>query len=222
MIGALVGAGASLLGGLFGGSSAKKAAQAQADAMREAARMQQEMYYQTRDDLSPWRHLGSDAVEAIGGELGLVPGLASNFQTTPGYQFQVQEGERGVVNNLAALGMRDSGAALKELEKFRQGLAAQEYGNYFARLMGLSGAGQNAAAQTGSLGAQAAAGAGMHTANAGSALGAGVMGSTNMLLGGLGGAANFFGQMQGAGGSPYGSSYFPPAPVTTTPGVGLY
>jgi hypothetical protein len=39
MLPALIGAGASLLGGLFGGNSAKKAAQAQADATLEAARI---------------------------------------------------------------------------------------------------------------------------------------------------------------------------------------
>lgn len=64
------------------------------------------------------------------------------FQQTPGYQFQVEEGEKGVINNLSALGMKNSGAALKALTRFRTGIASQEYNNYLNRLQGAAGMGQ--------------------------------------------------------------------------------
>ena len=56
-----------------------------------------------------------------------------NFEASPGYGFRVNEGEKGVQNYLSANKMRLSGSALKAMERFRQGTASDEYGNFFNR-----------------------------------------------------------------------------------------
>jgi len=56
-----------------------------------------------------------------------------NFQADPGYQFRMNEGMRGVNNNMSAQGMSLSGATMKALQKYGQGMASQEYGNAYDR-----------------------------------------------------------------------------------------
>lgn len=139
---------------------------------------------------------------------------ALGFQETPGYQFQVQQGERGVLNSLAALGMKNSGKALKSLETFRQGLANQEYGNYLNRLAGMAGMGQSQANQTNSLMANAATNVGNNIQQAGAARASGYVGSANAWGQGLNQVGNALGQMS------YNS--FPSAPNSLSFGRGLY
>lgn len=210
MIGALIGAGVSLLGGLFGSNAAKKASEAQAEAMREATALQREMFYTTRQDMMPWLKQGEKALYGYMGELGYGPSdFQSKFTETPAYQFQVEQGERGVLNNLSALGMKDSGAALKSLERFRQGLAAQEYGNYLNRLAGVANVGQTQSSALAGIGSQYAQGMANTIAGEGAARASGYVGSANALIQGMNSAANFLGQAFG--------NRFPPAP-----GAGLY
>lgn len=214
MIGALLGAGASLLGGLFGGNSAKKAAEAQAKAQREATALQKHMFETTRKDMMPWLTQGATALNAYMGELGFGDSnFSSQFEQTPAYQFQVEQGEQGVRNNLSALGMRDSGAALKSLERFRQGLASQEYGNYLSRLGGAAGMGQTQSQSLASVGNQYSQGISNSIANEGAARASGYIGAGNAMMQGLGGAANFLGQAFGS------RNQFPAAPQNFLPGA---
>lgn len=101
------------------------------------------------------------------------------FQETPGYRFAVEQGERGVTNNLAALGMKNSGAALKKLTEFRTGLANQEYGNYLNRLAAMAGMGQTQTNTTNSLTQTAAGNIGNTLQDAGAARASGYIGSAN-------------------------------------------
>jgi len=78
-----------------------------------------------------------------------------DFEQMPGYQFRVGEGEKGVSNYMRRLGMSRSGRGMKEMERFRQGTASEEIGNYMNRLFGLSGMGQG--------GVRTSAGAGLTT-----------------------------------------------------------
>jgi hypothetical protein len=66
------------------------------------------------------------------------------FQETPGYQFQMDEGQKAIERAAAARGLRLSSGTLKEADRYSQGLASQEYGNYYNRLAGLAGVGQSA------------------------------------------------------------------------------
>ncbi|VAX07957.1 hypothetical protein MNBD_ALPHA03-1278 [hydrothermal vent metagenome] len=72
---------------------------------------------------------------AQGGQSPFMPSKfkVGDFKASPGYGFRVNEGEKGVQNYLSANKMRLSGAGLKAMEKYRQGTASDEYGNFFNR-----------------------------------------------------------------------------------------
>lgn len=77
-----------------------------------------------------------DAVQF--GDYGQAPNMDaffSNFQADPGYQFRLNEGLRGVNAASAARGKLRSGDAAKALQERGDGLASQEYGNWFQRQM---------------------------------------------------------------------------------------
>lgn len=82
----------------------------------------------------------------------------SAFTDSPDYQFALQEGNRSVNQGLAARGMSNSGAAMKELTRYGQGMASQQLGNYTNRLASLAGIGQTATQATNMAGMQAARG----------------------------------------------------------------
>lgn len=91
------------------------------------------------------------------------------FETDPGYQFRMEEGQTGVNNKMAASGNLLSGAAMKALTRFNQDYASNELGNAYgrysndrqsfygansdeySRLSGVQGAGQNAINSTNGL-----------------------------------------------------------------------
>ena len=74
-----------------------------------------------------------------------------NFQSSPGQDWLREQGERGVTRNAGALGGLGGGNVMKELSRFNQGLASQDFGNQFNRLGSLSGQGLTAATNIGSL-----------------------------------------------------------------------
>lgn len=147
---AAIGGAASLASGAMQAKAAEKAANAQENAANQSVALQKEMFDTTRQDSMPWLDAGKTALTSYMGELGLsdearAGTFKSAFETTPGYEFQVSEGQKGVVNSLGALGMKNSGAALKALTRFREGLASTEYNNYLTRLAGVAGGGQTQA-----------------------------------------------------------------------------
>lgn len=73
------------------------------------------------------------------------------FQTSPGYQFRIDQAQKAIQNSQAARGNLLSGGALKELSQMNQGLAAGEYTNYIDQLMRMAGSGQQAAGQQASI-----------------------------------------------------------------------
>lgn len=134
-------AGGSILGGVLGKSSAKKAANAQVKLGEQALALQKQMYDQSRADLAPWREAGGTAIK--GGLAMLMPGY--DYTTSPGYQFRMDEGNRAIENSAAAKGMLMSGGTLKDIDRFSQGLAADDYNDQFNRMMAVASGGQQAA-----------------------------------------------------------------------------
>jgi hypothetical protein len=51
----------------------------------------------------------------------------------PGYQFRLQQGEQGLLNNRAARGLLNTGGTLKDFLNYNQNFATQEYGNVWDR-----------------------------------------------------------------------------------------
>lgn len=202
MLGALIGAGASLLGGFMSSRSAKKAAQAQLQAAREANQLQKYMFDTSRADMLPWLDAGKSALSTYMGQLDGT-GDPNAFKATPGYDWRVKEGEKSVTSNLSALGMKNSGKALKALETFRQGIASEEYGNWMNRLAGVSGTGQQTSNSMAGYSANAANSMAGTIQDAGAARASGYAGSSNALTQGFNSAANFIGQA--VGGNSFGS-----------------
>jgi hypothetical protein len=71
------------------------------------------------------------------------------FTTSPGYQFQLSEGLKSIDAGAAARGMLTSGQTQKAEMGYAQGLASQNFDNYYNRLLGLAQGGQSAAAGQG-------------------------------------------------------------------------
>lgn len=117
------------------------------------------IYNTSRADLSPYRDIGSNALMALSDALGIArpQGMAgknvgnASFQKDPGYQFAFDEGLKAVDSRFG--GMSRSGAKMKALDSYGQGVANQEYGNWLARLSGLASVGQSATGQSATLGA---------------------------------------------------------------------
>ena len=145
---------------------------------------------------------------------------ATGFRETPGYQFRVSEGEKGVLNNLAALGMKNSGKALKSLESFRQGLADQTYDNWLNRIAGVAGSGQTQTNTNNSQMLGTASQIGGLMQDAGQARASGYVGAANAWQNGIGGVANALGQWGGGGGGFFGGgTSFPSAAGTFSRGL---
>jgi hypothetical protein len=157
---ALIGAGASIIGGNKAANAQKDATAAntalQQDQMAEAARQ----YDQSRADLAPYRNAGYTALgslsggTAAGGEFNR-PYTMNDLTMDPGYQFRLNEGTRGVEASAAARGGALSGATMKALAQYNQGYASNEVNNAYARyssdltgrfnrLSGIAGTGQQA------------------------------------------------------------------------------
>lgn len=129
----------------------------------------------------------------------LKPFTQADFQSSPGYNFQLQQGLDAVNNNAAAKG--PTGNTLKDLMTYGEGLANQDWWNAynaytgrqnqtFNMLSGVSGSGQSAAANLGGIGANTAGQIGNNVIGAGNASAAGTIGASNA----FGGAANNIGQ----------------------------
>lgn len=92
------------------------------------------------------------------------------FQSSPGYQFQKQQGIDVIDNSAAARGGVVSGNTLKALDTFGTGLANQDFYNFLNQLRGVQSLGENAAVGVGNLATQGA-----------NATAAGIAGGTNAL-----------------------------------------
>lgn len=143
---AVIGAGATMIAG-------SKAAKAQKNAANAQIAYAERRDEQTRTDYAPWRQVGASALDRLAGEYGLNGQPASSqFTTSPGYEFRRDEGIKAVERSAASRGLLGSGAAVKAVERFAEGNAASEYGDYWNRLSGLAGTGQaatNSTAQAG-------------------------------------------------------------------------
>jgi hypothetical protein len=149
-------AGASVAGGILGSRSASKAASAQQAASDAATAEQRRQFNLARKDTAPYRDVGQNALSALSKYQFGEGDPEELLGRDPGYRFRQEQGQNAFNNYLAGTGMRLSGRALKELTRYNQGFASQEYGNALNRLYQLAnygvggtaqaiGAGQNAA-----------------------------------------------------------------------------
>ena len=267
MVAAAIGAAAvaTVGGAAITSSASKSAANTQAQAADSAAQTQWNEFNTVEQNEQPYMNLGTSSIPTLLQAMGYNVSQGSNgqytlsvnpnsplqqtftaptlaqAQQTPGYQFTLQQGEQAINNSAAAKGGLLSGATLKDLLSYGQGLASttyqQDYNNalqtfntnYNAasnnanRVSGLVTLGQNAATTVGNQGLQTAANAGQLTTSGANASAAGTVGSANSLASALSSLGNstsqyaLLSQLTNQGTSSYGASENPGASATSTP-----
>ncbi|MEL6568178.1 MAG: hypothetical protein AAFQ22_07150 [Pseudomonadota bacterium] len=199
-----ISAAAALGSGAIQAGAANKAADAQVNAANQSAQVQKYIYDQTREDFQPFRQIGLDAMDGQNGLRALL-GLDGQsgadrtraLRETPGYKFRMDEGTRAVEASLAARGLTNSGAGMKELMRYGQGVADQGYQSRVNNLFNATNIGSGAQAQTAAAGQNYATGMTNAYTNIGNARAGGAMNRASAFSGALNGAVDA--GMQGFG-----------------------
>lgn len=206
--------------GILGAGASVYAANTQAGAEKDALNAQNH----ARAQLNPWINVGQGANNQLGALYGIgadgtsVPQNANynSFTQSPDYQFALQQGNLGLQRYENANGMALSGGALKDVAQFNQGLATQQFGNYYNRLLSLSQLGQSAA----SAGVGGANSAAQTMGAIGQSQASGVVGASNSLTGSLNNALLY--NAINRSGYAYGGGTPSLGLGSTTFGMGLY
>jgi|GEM_PF-572511 len=214
------------MGSLFSAisGSSKKAAKAQQSAAAEANNVAQKEEAASVANYDPYLQSGSQAQSQLNTYLGLpagdstsanygsllTPFTGADLTSTPGYQFQLQQGQQALDRKQASGGNYLSGAALKEGQRFAQDYAGTSFQAGYDRNAQDKSRVQNFLSSVAQLG-QASAGNvanirqnfsnafGQNTIGAGNAQAAGIMGQANAIgssinsglsLAGMGAGAN--------------------------------
>ena len=207
--------GAAAVGAAGSAVASSNAAGAQKDAANSAAQQAQSAQDRLYNNQNPYMQVGYSALDRYNDMIAngsLTPTFQfqptmAQLEQTPGYQFALNQGLKGVQNSAAARGLGYSGAQIKGAEGFASGLASQTYQQQYQnalnnfntnyqvtqnnanRLAGLVSLGQNAAAGVGNQGIQTASNIGNQLVGAGNAQAAGYIGIGNALSGGINNAA---------------------------------
>ncbi len=134
--------GLALGGGLISGGisawGANKGADAMADAIEQAVALQQEQMRLAKREFTPYANAGRESLSQYQANIGNQPtyqNTLANLVNDPGYQFRLQQGQQTLENSAAARGNLLSGATLKDLAGYSQGMASQEGQAAFSRDM---------------------------------------------------------------------------------------
>src|ERR1700749_319355 len=205
-----VAAGAVLGAGAIGAIGSMSAANTQASAANNAQNISEQEFNTITGQEQPFMNAGYGATSQLEQDLGIgkdqgtggygsltAPFTASMMQQySPAYQFQLQQGQQGVLNQDASGQGALSGAAAKDLIGYNQNYANTSFnnafnqyqtqtGNIYSRLSGIAQLGQNAASNTGQQGTALAGQAAQSATNIGSAQAAGTIGAANAASSGL-------------------------------------
>jgi hypothetical protein len=172
----------------------RKAAKDAAKAQREAAQMgidaTQQQYEETKEQLMPFITGGGEAFQRqqiLSGAAGPEAQAAAYraYQESPGVQFLREQGLRDVRRQAIGRGALGSGETLKELTRFSQGLALQDFANQFNRLGAVSTGGLSAAKALAGEGGDAAVTQANLIGQAGQAKAQGILGAQQATSKGL-------------------------------------
>lgn len=192
--------------------TSRAAAQDQYNKQVAAGSQSADAFRNLATSFDPYRQGGTAAQNRVYDLLGLNGAPAqsnaySTFRSDPGYQFALEQGIGAIDKSAAARGNLNSGATLKALQQYGQGMADQSYGNYLARLMALGQ--QGLGATQSAVGTQAQGLQNQFGANYGSAgtIGQGMVAGANAEAGALGNLLGVAGYLGGAAlGGPLGGS----------------
>lgn len=198
-----IAAGALVVGSsIYSARQQKKAGEAAARAQEAGGELIYQQFKDTEARLAPYSDAGLPAFQqqqALSGALGPVAQRAAfnAYQESPGVAFLRERGLRGIERSAAAGGDLFGGNVEKAKIDYSQGLALQDFGNYFNRLGAITGTGLAAAQAIGGVGGQAAQGQAQMIAGAGADRAAARIGATNSYMSGLqmlgGGLSGFSG-----------------------------
>lgn len=186
--GAVIAGGAGLISAGIGAYASGQAADKQAAAANNALNFQKHQYDTSQTNFKPYLDVGKNATYTLGQLTGTGNNGQQDFSSffkDPSYSFAQSQGELGIERGANARGMNLSGGTLKDLATFNSGLASQQYGNYFNRLMGLSQLGQASAAGSAANGTAQAGQIGNTMQGVGQAQASGIVGASNAITGGI-------------------------------------
>lgn len=167
---------------ILGVYGANRAADAQVGASDAAISESRRQFDTARGDVLPAIRLGQDAVGKLG---ALNNGDYSALKTSPDYNFNLAEGQKAIDRSLAARGMALSGAGVKEGVRYASGMASNQYGSFYDRLLASAGLGTTGAAASANAGTNSAALVGNAAETAGNARASGYSNMYGALQGGL-------------------------------------
>lgn len=178
-LGGLLSFGGSVYSSIAGANAAKKAAgaisgaagegiAAQQAALQEQLKFQREAlaqedahYQQALAMGQPYRSAGERALtqyeSLLYGDQSTDAARTAELVKTPGYQFQMDEGNKSLERSAAARSGLLSGAEGKAMTRFGQGLASTSYNGFMDRLAGLSDQGARASGAAGGMAMQSGA-----------------------------------------------------------------
>lgn len=150
LIAAGVAAAGAIAGGAISASATQKAAQASTDSTSQqiaASNANRDYQYNLNAPAIQGGAVADARIQALlglGGDAAAAGQAFDAYRGSTGYDFRVQQGEGAINSNAYARGMGNSGATLKALTQYGQGVASQEFGNYLGQLGGVSSTGANA------------------------------------------------------------------------------
>lgn len=154
----------SIIGGiasaLIGKSSADKAA---AQASQGFNYLKDNEFVQGAQDRGGLASANIAALLGLGGDEAAAQEAFRQYQGSTGYQFRLGQGISAIEQSGAARGLLNSGATMKALNEYGQGLASSEFQNYLAALGGMESTGLGAAYNVASQGTSAGQAAAQYT-----------------------------------------------------------
>jgi hypothetical protein len=101
-------------------------------AISNAGTAQQNIYNTETGTFQPYQAAGTQALSNLQATAGTFHApTAAEAAATPGYQFQLQQGEQALQSSAAGRGMLQSGSTLKAMDQYSQGLASTNYQNVY-------------------------------------------------------------------------------------------
>jgi hypothetical protein len=157
LIGPVIGAVASIGGGLIASSGASKAAKAQQQSDAAAIAEQRRQFDLTRSDFAPYLNAGKTALPQIQDLLGLngnakAAAAIDALKASPAYQSLYNNGQEAILQNAAATGGLRGGNTQGALANFGRDTLSSVISDQLARLGGLAGMGENATGSVANLG----------------------------------------------------------------------
>lgn len=183
--------------GAITGSTANKAGKQQAAGIQKGIDFEKEVFDYFKSINAPFVEQGTNALAryadiVLGGNLDA-------YKQSPGYKFQLQQGQNAITNTAATRGGVKGGNTLKALTSFGQNLAKGDYYDYLNQLAGMAGIGQTAVNSAGGIGASTGANIGNMYGQQGAALASGKIGQASTIN-------SWLSQAAGMGGFLYGGS----------------